>query len=83
MDHSVIRSIRGRKSVKGEFITLVGASGVLITLWKEDFFVMVESKIISQRYILLLGELKLLKLKCGFRNIYALNDKYSACHYSF
>ena len=62
----------GKNVVQGEFASSVGASGGLITLWEEDFFE-VESKIISQRYILLVGVLKLLKLKCEFGNIYAPN----------
>ena len=54
VDYRVIRSIWGKNVVQGEFAPWAGASGGLITLWEDDFFE-VESKIISQRYILLVG----------------------------
>ena len=51
----------------------MGAAGGLISLWDEQFF-MVESKVVSNRYILLVGEIKSKNFKCGFGNIYAPND---------
>ena len=51
----------------------MGATGGLITMWEDNFFTM-ESKVVAQRYILLVGTIKQSNFKCGFGNIYASND---------
>ena len=58
---------------KGEFVGSDGASGGLISLWDDNFF-MLEDKIMAQRYVLLVGVIKTLNFKCGFENVYAPND---------
>ncbi|XVF82173.1 hypothetical protein PTKIN_Ptkin16aG0023900 [Pterospermum kingtungense] len=50
-----------------------GNSGGLISCWKEEFFSL-ESKICSQRFIVLIGTIKELNLRCAICNVYALND---------
>ena len=66
-------SLGGNGSISGEFTSSVGAAGGLITMWDDNFFT-VESKLVAQRFILLVGVIKLQTFKCGFGNIYAPND---------
>ncbi|KAK8716126.1 hypothetical protein V6N13_043444 [Hibiscus sabdariffa] len=49
------------------------ASGGLISLWDSSYF-KAESKIISERYILLIGAFLANNFRCGLLNIYAPND---------
>ncbi|XVF78437.1 hypothetical protein PTKIN_Ptkin14bG0133000 [Pterospermum kingtungense] len=56
-----------------EFVLSDGNSGGLITCWKDEFFSM-ESKILSQQFILLIGTIKEVNLRCGICNVYAPND---------
>ncbi|KAL4353131.1 hypothetical protein GQ457_06G018130 [Hibiscus cannabinus] len=57
-----------------EFSPSNGASGGLITLWDTDFF-SIECQVIKDRFIVLVGTIVRLKLKCGLVNIYAPNDQ--------
>ncbi|XVE95789.1 hypothetical protein REPUB_Repub02eG0163900 [Reevesia pubescens] len=61
------------KSWEYEFSGSTGSAGGLITIWSGDFFEL-HSKVISSRYILLIGLIKPLQLLCGIGNIYAPND---------
>ncbi|XVE94527.1 hypothetical protein REPUB_Repub02eG0016400 [Reevesia pubescens] len=73
VDDFIVRSLWGTSNISWEFSGSLGASGGLITLWDENFF-RLESKFIAQRYILLVGTLIPLNLKCILGNIYAPND---------
>ena len=62
---------------KGESVGSDGASGGLISFWDDNFFTL-EGKIVTQRYVLLVGVIKALNFKCGFGNVYApKRDKFS------
>lgn len=50
-----------------------GSADGLISCWRDDFFVL-ESKIVSERYVLLTGKLVGCGFNCGFGNVYAPND---------
>ena len=50
-----------------------GAVGSFVSLWDENFFSL-ESKVVNQRYILLVGTVLLRNIRCGFGNIYVPND---------
>ena len=63
----------GYDSFTGEYASSVRAAGGLIILWDEKFF-RVENKLVSNRYILLIGEINSKNFKCRFGNIYAPND---------
>ncbi|GMJ04824.1 hypothetical protein HRI_004151600 [Hibiscus trionum] len=67
------KRLRGRRFGGFAFSPSVGASGGLISLWDENFFVM-ESVTISNRYIALVGSLASIKKRCGLLNIYTPND---------
>ena len=51
----------------------MGAASGLLSLWDEKFFT-VEKKVVSNRYILLVGMIKSKNFRCGFGNIYTPND---------
>ncbi|KAL4308915.1 hypothetical protein GQ457_01G015960 [Hibiscus cannabinus] len=53
--------------------TSEGAFGGLMTIWDKNFF-RLESKIIKDRIILLIGFLCATNLRCGLLNVYAPND---------
>ncbi|XVF06594.1 hypothetical protein REPUB_Repub06bG0062400 [Reevesia pubescens] len=69
----VFRSVWGSNTSCFEFSSAVGTAGGIITIWNCDFFEL-KNKVISQRFILLVGELKASKFAVGFGNIYAPND---------
>ena len=73
VNERIFRSLSGKCPYQGEWVGSVGATGGLITLWDENFFSM-ESKVVSQRFILLEGTVVSRNFKCGFGNIYAPND---------
>ncbi|XVF45255.1 hypothetical protein PTKIN_Ptkin02bG0190500 [Pterospermum kingtungense] len=50
-----------------------GNAGGLISAWREEVF-SVQSKIVSQRYIVLIGTLKECDFHCAIVNVYAPND---------
>ncbi|KAL4279202.1 hypothetical protein GQ457_03G018040 [Hibiscus cannabinus] len=50
-----------------------GASGGLISLWGVNFFVL-DRKVVLDRIIILVGQMKQFDLKCGLINVYAPND---------
>ncbi|XVE69181.1 hypothetical protein DITRI_Ditri09bG0130500 [Diplodiscus trichospermus] len=60
----------GYKSITAD---AVGRSGGLLTGWDEEFFIL-ENQIVSNRFILIIGSIKSLNLRCGFGNGYAPND---------
>ena len=68
-----IQFLEGKSDYKGEWVSSIGASGGLISLWDDNFFSM-ECKVVSHRYILLEGTIKSRMFKCGFGNIYTPND---------
>ncbi|XVF12568.1 hypothetical protein REPUB_Repub08aG0129800 [Reevesia pubescens] len=49
----------------------IGSTGGLISVWSNDFF---ESKTIFQRYLVVIGRIVSLNLRCAFVNLYAPND---------
>ncbi|EOX97175.1 Uncharacterized protein TCM_006266 [Theobroma cacao] len=55
-----------------KFVQSIGASGGLLSIWEADFFDL-EFCFESRHFILLVGGIKSLNLKCGLGNIYALN----------
>ncbi|XVF69249.1 hypothetical protein PTKIN_Ptkin11bG0065900 [Pterospermum kingtungense] len=63
----------GSNSVQMECVLSNRNSGGLMSCWRDEFF-SVESKFVSQRYILLVGVIKSRNLKCGLKNVYAPND---------
>ena len=67
------RYLGGNCFIMGEFVGVIGAASGLITMWEDNFFI-VESKVVAQRYILLVGTIKQLNFKCDFGNIYAPNE---------
>ncbi|XVF10646.1 hypothetical protein REPUB_Repub07fG0200300 [Reevesia pubescens] len=73
VDRRIIRSVWGSNTDCFESSSAVGAAGGLISIWKDDFFLL-QSKVITQRYILLVGRIKIVNFLCGFGNIYAPND---------
>ncbi|XVF78708.1 hypothetical protein PTKIN_Ptkin14bG0157300 [Pterospermum kingtungense] len=63
----------GNNSIQMECVLSNGNSGGLMSCWRDEFF-SVESKFVSQRYILLVGVIKSRNVKCGLGNVYAPND---------
>ncbi|XVF61990.1 hypothetical protein PTKIN_Ptkin08bG0180300 [Pterospermum kingtungense] len=72
-DSGEARWLWGNESISSEFILSQGNSGGLVTVWKDNFFE-VEHKIMSQRFLLLIGVVKNIGFRCGVGNIYAPND---------
>ncbi|XVF56015.1 hypothetical protein PTKIN_Ptkin06aG0082600 [Pterospermum kingtungense] len=68
------RWIRGNKAISMELVKSDGNSGGLITAWRENLFA-VEKKIISQRYILLIGTIEEDNFKCGLGSSLGLDDE--------
>ncbi|XVF78918.1 hypothetical protein PTKIN_Ptkin14bG0176700 [Pterospermum kingtungense] len=58
--------------VLSEVVLSEGNAGGLISCWREEFFTL-ETKFVSQRFILLVGRVKGHEVKCGFGNVYAPN----------
>ncbi|XVF32052.1 hypothetical protein REPUB_Repub17cG0048600 [Reevesia pubescens] len=73
VDDWVIRSLWGSFAGSFEFSSSLGSARGIISIWKEDFFEL-NFKVVAQRYILLVGEIKSLSFKCGFENVYAPKD---------
>ncbi|XVF06433.1 hypothetical protein REPUB_Repub06bG0047700 [Reevesia pubescens] len=73
VDKKLLRALGFYDEVNFEFSSSEGSSGELILIWKNIFFD-IEFKIISRRYIVVIGSIKPLKLKCGLVNVYASND---------
>lgn len=67
------RWLWGNDRVAFEAVASNGNSGGLLSFWKEDFFC-VETKRVSQRYILLVRKIRENRVRCGIGNIYAPND---------
>ncbi|XVE81889.1 hypothetical protein DITRI_Ditri15bG0102300 [Diplodiscus trichospermus] len=67
------RWLRGSSFFRGVFVDAEGTAGGLVTCWDENFFEE-ESRITSNRFILLIGFIKSINLRCGFMNLYAPND---------
>ena len=63
----------GHGSFSMEYVSSVWAVGGLLSLWDEKFF-MVENKVVSYRYILLVGMIKSKNSISNFGNIYVPND---------
>ncbi|OMO99897.1 Endonuclease/exonuclease/phosphatase [Corchorus capsularis] len=63
--------------IKGRFpgacSNAAGSAGGLISIWNDDFFSL-DSSIVKDRFILLIGTLKGANLKCILVNLYAPND---------
>ncbi|XVF77459.1 hypothetical protein PTKIN_Ptkin14bG0045600 [Pterospermum kingtungense] len=55
-------------SYQGEFVEFEGRSGGLMSRWDSDAFI-VNNVIKSGRYILLIGTIKAMNLRCGFGNV--------------
>ncbi|XVF49610.1 hypothetical protein PTKIN_Ptkin04bG0027000 [Pterospermum kingtungense] len=73
MNHRVQRWLWGNEPFLCEAVVSEGNLGGLISCWREEFFSM-ELKMVSQRFILVVGMVKSCNLKCGFGNLYAPND---------
>ncbi|XVF04129.1 hypothetical protein REPUB_Repub05bG0055500 [Reevesia pubescens] len=73
VDQRIIRALCDSKDADFACSGSNGTAGGLISIWKEDFFVL-SSKIVDSRFILLIGEIKSLNLTCGIGNVYAPND---------
>ncbi|XVF77454.1 hypothetical protein PTKIN_Ptkin14bG0044900 [Pterospermum kingtungense] len=56
-----------------EAVNSIGNSRGLISCWRDEFFEL-ESKVVSQSFIFLMGSVKSCNFRCGFGNVYAPND---------
>ena len=63
-----IQFLSSKGSFQGAWVGSNGAVGGLVSLWDENFFSL-ESKVVNQRYILLVGTILLRNIRCGFGNI--------------
>ncbi|OMO91306.1 reverse transcriptase [Corchorus capsularis] len=72
-DPKQFRLIWGEGNIHGVFADAVGKAGGLISIWRDDFFQM-DSSIISQRILIILGSIRALDMKCAFVNVYAPNN---------
>ncbi|OMO61164.1 Endonuclease/exonuclease/phosphatase [Corchorus capsularis] len=70
---NVFRLLWGKGVIHGTFSDVIGKAGGLISIWKDDFFQM-DSSIIYNRFLIILGTIKAINLKCAFVNIYAPNN---------
>ncbi|XVF78477.1 hypothetical protein PTKIN_Ptkin14bG0136700 [Pterospermum kingtungense] len=68
------RWLWGNAQVSYEIVCSDGNAGGLISCWRNDFFT-VERKVVSARFILLMGFIKRSDFRCGIGNIYAPNDE--------
>ncbi|XVF82161.1 hypothetical protein PTKIN_Ptkin16aG0022600 [Pterospermum kingtungense] len=67
------RWLWGNAAISCEVVQSDGNAGGLISCWRDDFL-QVESKYVSDRYILVVGSIKKFNFRCGIGNIYAPND---------
>lgn len=73
LNSRLFRWLWGNEDILAEGAASDGNSGGLISFWRPNFFTL-ESKIVSNRYVLLVGTVVGVNLRCGFGNIYAPND---------
>ncbi|XVF29009.1 hypothetical protein REPUB_Repub15cG0083100 [Reevesia pubescens] len=69
----LLRKLGINDSICSKSSSADGSSGGLISMWTKAFFDL-EDKIISSRYIVLIGSIRNLNLRCGLVNIYSPND---------
>ncbi|KAL4323977.1 hypothetical protein GQ457_11G027850 [Hibiscus cannabinus] len=70
---NISRRLLGRNFGEMEVSASSGASSGLISLWDTKFFVL-ERKVVLDRTIILVGQMKPFDLKCVLINVYAPND---------
>ncbi|EOY02885.1 Uncharacterized protein TCM_017287 [Theobroma cacao] len=60
--------------IEGKAIEAEGRSGGILSLWQKKFFVLEGCKT-EKHFIMLIGRVNGIECKCGFINIYALNNE--------
>ncbi|XVE98643.1 hypothetical protein REPUB_Repub03eG0124500 [Reevesia pubescens] len=73
VDDWVTRSLWGNFMECFPFFAIVGSAETVISIGNDDFFHL-NVIIVTHMYILSVGKIKALSLKCGLRNVYTPND---------